>query len=259
MGEESGRERGAPGGGENPATDRRGATGGKAGEPSPAFDAKLHAGDVTFGDDDAALLRAIDEAGSLNAAADTLGRSFSRTHKRLSSLEGAFGGLVESRRGGAGGGGSALTDRGRRLLARFERVRAELSGVAEVAETVLDGRVVDHDGELATVETAAGRLRALAPAGASAVHVTIRADTVTLHDAEAAPPPTETSARNRFEGTVVDVSDGESIRTVTLDVGTDRRLVALVTSHSSRELDLRPGTRVLASFKTTATRATPRR
>jgi molybdate transport system regulatory protein len=229
-----------------------------AGRASAAFDAKLHAEDVTFDADDATLLRAIDETESLNAAADRLGRSFSRAHKRLSSLEAAFGALVESQRGGSGGGGSVLTGRGRRLLARFERVRREFSGVVEVEETVLDGRVVEYDGELATVETAAGRLRALAPPDASAVRVTIRADTVTLHDVEGAPPATETSARNRFEGTVVEVTDGESVRSVTLDVGTDCRLVALVTSQSSRELDLETGTVVLASFKTTATRATPR-
>jgi molybdate transport system regulatory protein len=247
---------------------REGATGdppgnASGGEPpgggvSPAFDTKLHADGVSFEGDDAALLRAVDEAGSLNAAADALGRSYSRAHKRLARLEKSFGPLTESRRGGEGGGGSALTDRGWGLLARFERLRSGLTGVAEVDETVLPGEVVERTGEIVAVETAAGCLRALAPPEATAVFVTIRADTVTLQHAEAAPPAAETSVRNRFEGVVRDVERGESVVTATVDVGADRPLVALVTARSSDLLGLEPGMAVVASFKTTATRATPR-
>ena len=225
---------------------------------APAFDTKLYADGITFEGEDATLLRAIDDAGSLNAAVETLGRSYSRAHKRLSRLEEAFGSLVVSQRGGTDGGGSALTDRGRALLARFERLRSGLSGVTEVAETVLPGEVIARTGEIATVETAAGRLRALAPPDAPAVFVTIRADTVTLQDADAAPPAAETSARNRFHGTVRGVEHGESVVTVTVDIGADRPLVALITDRSSDMLDLEPGAAVVTSFKTTATRATLR-
>jgi molybdate transport system regulatory protein len=229
------------------------------GEPiAPAFDTKLHAEGVTFEREDATLLRTIDDAGSLNAAADALGRSYSRAHKRLARLEEAFGSLVESHRGGTGGGGSALTDRGRALLVRFERLRSGLSGVAEVEETVLPGEVIERTGEIATVETGAGRLRALAPTDATGVFVTIRADTVTLQDADAAPPAAETSARNRFTGTVRGVERGASVVTATVEVGADRPLVALITGRSSEMLGLRQGAAVVASFKTTATRATPR-
>lgn len=223
-----------------------------------AFEAKLHADGITFGARDAALLRAIDEEGSINAAADVLGRSYSRAHKRLGELEEAFGPLVEARRGGAGGGGSALTDGARRHLARLERLRTELSGVTDGEETVFEGRIVERMGELAVVETAAGRLRALAPPDATAVDVAVRADTVALHAVDAAPPPAETSVRNRFGGTVVDVDDRESIARIRLDVGADRPLVALVTATSKRALKLQPGAEVMASFKTTATRATPK-
>jgi len=232
--------------------------GGNGESIAPAFDTKLHAEDVTFEGDDAALLRAIDDAGSLNAAANALGRSYSRAHKRLSRLEESFGSLVESRRGGTGGGGSALTDRGRALLVRFERLRSGLSGVAEVEETVLPGEVIERTGEIATVETEAGRLRALVPGDATAVFVTIRADTVTLQDADAAPPAAETSARNRFVGTVRDVERGESVVTAAVEVGADRPLAALITARSSEVLGLHQGAAVVASFKTAATRATPR-
>ncbi len=222
------------------------------------FDAKLHARGVSFGREDAMLLRTIDDVGSLNAAATALGRSYSRAHERLRALEDAFGPLVESQRGGAGGGGSVLTDGARRLLANFTRLRSEFSGLTAVAETVVDGYVVERDGQLAIVETAAGRLRARAPVDATDVSVTIRSDTVTLHDPDAAPAPSETSARNRFRGLVVAVDEQKSTVRVSLDVGFDQPLAALITAESRRELDLETGAAVVASFKTTATRASPR-
>lgn len=129
------------------------------------FDAQLRADEVAFDERDARLLRVVDEAGSLNAAADDLGRSYSRAHGRLTDLEDAFGDLVERQRGGESGGGSKLTARADELLARFDRLRAGYSSVAETAEAVLEGTVEERTGELGTVSTAAGRVRALVPPG----------------------------------------------------------------------------------------------
>jgi molybdate transport system regulatory protein len=88
--------------------------------------------------------------------------------------------------------------------------------------------------------------------------VTIRADTVTLHRETAAPTPDGTSARNRFAGTVVGIDDRESVASVRVDIGTETPLTALVTRGSAEDLGLETGSDVIASFKTTATRATPR-
>ncbi|WP_435119422.1 TOBE domain-containing protein [Halolamina sp. C58] len=222
------------------------------------FDATLRADDVAFGERDAELLRAVDEAGSLNAAASRLGRSYSRAHGRLTDLEDAFGSLVERQRGGSGGGGSVLTERARELLAAFERLRAGYSAIAETTETVFEGDVTERDGELGTVETAAGTVRALVPPEAESVEVVLRADAVTLHDPADTPTGDATSARNRFSGEVVAVDRGESICQVSVDVGADAPLVALVTEESRDRLGLEPGRAVVASFKATATRATPR-
>jgi molybdate transport system regulatory protein len=219
------------------------------------FDATLRADDVAFAERDAELLRAVDEAGSLNAAASALGRSYSRAHDRLTDLEAAFGSLVERQRGGSGGGGSALTDRAHELLAAFDRLRAGYSAIAETTETVLAGEVTERDGEL---ETPAGTVRALVPPDADSVEVVLRADAVTLHDPADTPTGDATSARNRFSGEVVAVDRGESISRVSVDVGADAPLVALVTEESRERLGLEPGRSVVASFKATATRATPR-
>lgn len=227
-------------------------------EPERGFDARLRSDGVTFGRADADLLRAVDRAGSLAGAAAELGRSRPRIGERLDDLEGAFGPLVERRRGGQEGGWTRLTDGGSELLARFDRLRTAFEGIAGVEETVLEGQVAERHGELATVETGAGAVRALVPPDAHRVQVTVRADAVTLTDPGDVPPADATSARNRLRGEVVAVDSGERIRRVRVDVGAGPDLVALVTADSGDRLALDPGRTVVATFKATATRATPR-
>lgn len=226
-------------------------------------DAQLQAGEVRFCDDDATLLRAIRDAGSVSAAAERLGRSRARALDRIETLEDAFGSLVERRRGGAGGGGSDLTDRATDLLTRFDRLRAAVAGTANVAERVLPGTVVERDGELGVVDTDPGPVRArlvatpdrAPPTVDSRVQVGIRSDAVTLHAPADSPPADGTSARNRFEGTVVDLDRGTAVASVEVDVGGPAPLVALLTHESLDRLSLEPGASVVVTFKATATRA----
>lgn len=226
-------------------------------EPAAGFEARIGRGETVFDERDAALLRAVDEHGSLNGAADALGRSFAHAQRRIVALEDSFGRLVERRRGGAGGGGSELTGAARDLLARFARLRAEFSGVAAAPHTVLTGAVVDRDGELATVETAIGPVRALASLDADRVEVSVRADAVTLNAVGEAPDHDGTSARNRFTGEVEALDAGETIATVVLALEDGVRITALVTLASVERLGLEPGAEAVATFKATATRAVP--
>ncbi|MFB6074945.1 MAG: molybdenum-dependent transcriptional regulator [Haloarculaceae archaeon] len=222
-----------------------------------AVGARIEVGGEAVEESDVRLLRAIDREGSLNAAAGALGRSYSRAQKRVSALEDAAGPLVERERGGAGGGGSRLTEAGRELVARFDRLQAALAGTAHAAETVLRGETDGASSGVVAVETAAGPVRALLSEPASRVQVSVRADAVTLHDPADAPGDDATSARNRFEGTVTAVESTDGAVTVTVDVGADRPLLALVTEGSRERLGLSPGRSVVASFKATATHATP--
>ncbi len=228
-------------------------------DPTAEFDAHIDADGVVFGARDATLLRTVDEHGSLNRAADALERSFSHAQRRIVELEEEFGPLVERQRGGPGGGGSTLTEEARTLLARFDRLRADFSGVAEATRTVLDGTVTARDGELVTVETAAGTVTALAPANGTDIEISIRADTVTLTAPDDAPEPGGTSARNAFSGQVVGIDSGEAVARVAVDIGAKEPLTALLTHTSVENLGLAPDSEVVVSFKATATRGVPRK
>ncbi|MDQ2071168.1 TOBE domain-containing protein [Haloarcula sp. NS06] len=217
---------------------------------------QLEQGDVALTARDRTLLQAVAAHGSLNAAADALGRSYAHAQRRIVELEDAFGPLVDRSRGGSGGGGSELTVTAEQLLARFQRLQAEFDGVATAEETVLRGTVVNRDGELATVETPPGTVRAIVDTEAcpgDAVEVGIRADTVTLNAPPEAPESTGTSARNQFAGTVERIDEGTSIALVALAVDPTTTLSALVTDTSLDKLDITTGSELVASFKATAT------
>lgn len=222
-----------------------------------AVETGLSVGEEVVGDRDVELLRAIAEHGSIHAATGELERSYAHAQRRIVELEESLGPLVERQRGGSGGGGSSLTDGARGLLERFERLETAAEGLAAVEETVLSGRVIEREGELGVVECDPGAVRALVPPSGEAVAVAIRSDSITLTPPEETPAPGETSARNRFSGTVERVESGESVAHVRVDVGSGATLTALVTRASVERLDLEPGREVVASFKATATRATP--
>ncbi|MCL9814482.1 TOBE domain-containing protein [Natranaeroarchaeum aerophilus] len=218
-------------------------------------EAALVEGDVEFDARDAALLRAIAQAGSVARAASELDRSRARALTRIEALEAAFGSLVRRQRGGRDGGGSRLTETARDLLNRYERLRAALDATAQVPETVLYGDVTSVDGELALVETQVGTVRGLHDGSerGQRVQVRIGADAITVLDNAAEPDPDATSARNRVSGEVVGIDRGETVVTAHIEVG-GTTFETLVTSDSEQRLGLREGCQVTLTWKATATR-----
>ncbi|MCX5495127.1 LysR family transcriptional regulator [Kaistia dalseonensis] len=92
-----------------------------------------------FGPGKADLLEAIVATGSLVAAGTKLGMSGKRVWTLVREMNQAFRApLVETEKGGSGGGGSArLTETGRQVLARYRAMEAEAnaaiaSGLAEL-------------------------------------------------------------------------------------------------------------------------------
>jgi molybdate transport system regulatory protein len=91
---------------------------------------------VALGPGKADLLQAIDETASLTAAAKRFGMSYKRGWTLVQEMNEAFAKpLVETEKGGSGGGGGAqLTRLGKRILRRYRQMEKDASAV--IAEGV---------------------------------------------------------------------------------------------------------------------------
>lgn len=91
---------------------------------------------LVLGPGKAELLERIDSAGSISAAGRDMGMSYKRAWSLVEDMNRAFARpVVDSSRGGAGGGGAVLTETGREVLARFRRLERllEREGAEEIA------------------------------------------------------------------------------------------------------------------------------
>lgn len=97
---------------------------------------------IVFGDDEmigpgkAELLERIERCGSIAAAGREMGMSYKRAWELVGRLNAMFRApLVESTRGGPGGGGAVLTEAGREVLALYRAFETE---AAEAGAAQLD-------------------------------------------------------------------------------------------------------------------------
>ncbi|MCI4320779.1 MAG: TOBE domain-containing protein [Thermoplasmata archaeon] len=209
---------------------------------------------------DVELLVAVERSGSVVAAARSIGISRDRAVYRLERLRRRMSGpVVAAQRGGADGGRTGLTRRGRSVV----------SGGSEAVAWPSPGRPPRHQGFVGTfrrdpeprVVARDGFAAAVAFAARDGERVAVRIDpesiVVLLH-------PTRSSARNAWEGTVERVRapparDRSGRRELLVRVG-PRRLTVALTNESVRALRLVPGRRVTLLAKATAVRrvgATP--
>lgn len=80
------------------------------------------------------LLNLVEETGSLQMAADKMQMSYSKALRIVRAAEKAVGfAFLERHAGGAGGGFSRLTDRGRAYMDRYEAFVAEVRNAAEAS------------------------------------------------------------------------------------------------------------------------------
>ncbi|MBC7940304.1 MAG: winged helix-turn-helix domain-containing protein [Chitinophagaceae bacterium] len=95
-------------------------------KPTLRFRARITVGDViAIGPGKIALLEAIDSTGSITAAAKSLDMSYRRAWLLLDELNRSLREpAADSAKGGPNGGGSALTDTGRQLIAVYRRIEA---------------------------------------------------------------------------------------------------------------------------------------
>jgi molybdate transport system ATP-binding protein len=114
-------------------------------------------------------------------------------------------------------------------------------------ETVERGRLLDAQGELATVRVGTAQVQGLLPSGVGVdVVVLVRAEDVVLEKRPGGP----SSGRNRLSGRVIDVVDEGALARVVVDVGFV--LTALITRQSREDLSIVVGDDVVAAFKATA-------
>jgi molybdate transport system regulatory protein len=245
----------------------------------------LEAGDQPLGGTDRmALLAKIAETGSITAAARAVGLSYKGAWDAVDAMNNlADEPLVTRAAGGKGGGGTRLTDRGRRLVETFaaleevhRRFVAQFETLAEApaqdiklirslmfrtsARNQLAGRVTAiHKGAVNdTVELALpGGERVVASltcestenlglaVGGEAIAL-IKASSVLLALPDA---NMRLSARNQFAGTVLQVTAGPVSADVRVQLAGGSVMSAVVTTESVARLGLAEGVPVLAIVK----------
>jgi molybdate transport system regulatory protein len=229
-----------------------------------------------------ALLEAVEELGSISAAAKQLGMSYRSAWDAMQALNNLFDApLVEAQPGGKAGGAAMVTPRGKAVLKAFGRVRTELEATLSKLESLFaDGSAHDLFWSLGMRTSARNALRGeiihISPGTVSAEVVLKVADGVTITamltrqsvedlDLAVGKPAIalikasfvvlargeglRTSARNQIAGLVSAREDGAVNSEVALSIGGGKTLIATVTLESAKSLELAPGLAVTALIK----------
>lgn len=229
------------------------------------------------------LLQAIDDCGSITAAAKQVGISYKTAWDRIDTMNNLSDqALVSRSAGGSHGGGTRLTEQGRKVVAGFAALQEEhaeyvaqlghkVQGMSDVANFMASnalrssarnqyrGRVsrlsrggvnsevsirISDAVELVAVITNDSR-KAMALKKGSEVIALIKSSWILL----STDTDLKTSARNQLTGMVSKISKGEVNSEVILDLGDGKTLCAVITNPSIRELKLKKGIAACALFK----------
>jgi molybdate transport system regulatory protein len=162
-----------------------------------------------------ALLDALDRTGSINRAARTAGLSYKGAWLLLeSACNLANEPLLQTTTGGAGGGGTRLTDAAHALLAAWQALQSDHREFLQVQES----RLAQHP-------ALQGLLRRMSM---------------------------KTSARNQFAGSVQAIEIGPVSAQVTIVLKSGDEITATLTSAAAQRLKLKKGKEVLALVKASA-------
>ena len=239
--------------------------------------------DHTLALDQVKLLQAIENTGSISAAAKQLGISYKTAWERLNRLNNLSElPLVTRSAGGSQGGGSQLTPHGQLIVEGFYKVKQEhkdfieklgekLNNVDDLASFVKSSQLVSsarnqfigivtaiepgainaeinlrisEQFSLVAIITEQSRVdlnlllgtQVIALIKASSVMLTKNADIVV-------------SARNKFCGDITRLALGKVNADITIDIGNEKTLNAVVTNHSAYQLGLEESRPICAFFK----------
>lgn len=229
-----------------------------------------------------ALVEAVDELGSISAAARKLGLSYKGAWDVVQALNNLFDTpLIEAAPGGRSGGAAVVTPRGRAVVTAFRRVRQEIDaalvkleaefaggapadlfwslGMRTSARNALRG-VISHitpgavNGEVTLRLTDGVEIVAILTrrsiedlqlaVGKPAIAL-IKSSFVVLAKGEGL----RTSARNQIAGVVRGREDGAVNSEISIDIGGGKTLVAGITLESARALAIAVGDPITALIK----------
>lgn len=173
-----------------------------------------------LGDTRIRLLEAIEKHGSITQAAKAVPLSYKAAWDAIDAMNNlAEQPLVIRSTGGRNGGGTALTDYGRKVVALYRALEAEYQAALDrLAATMND----ETSGDFNQFRQLLKRMSM------------------------------KTSARNQFAGTVVGLREGDVDFEVRLKLDADNELVAIITRESAENLGLRIGSEVNALVKSSS-------
>jgi molybdate transport system regulatory protein len=101
-----------------------------------------HGDDIAIGPGKADLLEAIRKAGSIAAAAESMGMSYMRAWMLIRTMNGCFKApLVQTKRGGAERGAAILTETGRIVLALYRRIESQSLKATQASQKQLSAQL----------------------------------------------------------------------------------------------------------------------
>lgn len=237
--------------------------------------------------DQIGLLQAIADCGSISAAARATGISYKTAWDRLERLNNLSSqALVFRSTGGSKGGGTLLTEYGEKILQGFGELNKlhkeflqslnnqlesldDISGfmkhssVQASARNQFSGSIKCVDSgavnteiqirlseslELVAIVTQRSR-EELNLQVEDTILALVKASSVTLAVADQADNPPRVSARNQFSGVISRIERGSVNSDISIDIGDNKTLAAIITNHSVDQMGLEESMKVFAFFK----------
>jgi molybdate transport system regulatory protein len=232
-----------------------------------------------------ALLQAIGQTGSLSQAAKDLGLSYKGAWDAVKVMNNMLPNpVVVMQAGGRYGGESILTEDGRRMISAFTQLQAELGrfsaqlckGSSQTlkdkvpfmeglfmrtsARNMLRGTVsalisgavnaevhlkVSDQVELVAIITEPSVIDLDLKVGSSAIALIKSSFVILALDH----PGARLSARNQIKGVISHIEEGAVNAEISVDIGQDKTITAIVTRHSVEFMELEPGCEVICCIK----------
>ena len=233
------------------------------------------------------LLEQIDRCGSTSTAAKVAGMSYKTAWDALNMMNNlADQPLTIAATGGSGGGGTRLTDEGKKIIRLYRLIETEHQGmlarleeslddfnnylpllqrmtmrisaknvfsgtVCEIARDVSVSQVVLQlkSGHQMTAVVSTDSVDALELEIGSSAYALVKASSVMIANNDLT---LKISAKNRITGRITKITESAVVGEVVLDIGAGETITATITDSSVRNLDLREGIEVCAIIKSTS-------